>query len=135
VADDARSREHHAQIVANAEAVLDALELPYRITATATGDIGRSATFKYDLEAWMPSRGAYGETHTASRFGDYQARRLNLRYRDADGKVRFCHTLNNTVVATPRILIALLEVHQQEDGSIRIPAALRPHLEGRERIP
>ncbi|MHC5010074.1 MAG: serine--tRNA ligase [Planctomycetota bacterium] len=134
VADDARSREHHQEIVANAEAVLQALELPYRITATATGDIGRAASFKYDLEAWMPSRDAYGETHTASRFRDYQARRLNLRYRDAEGKVRFCHTLNNTVVATPRILIALLEVHQQADGSVRIPEALRPYLGGRERL-
>ena len=134
VADDARSLEHHQEIVDNAEAMLQALELPYRITATATGDMGRAATFKYDLEAWMPSRDAYGETHTASRFRDYQARRLNLRYRDENGKVRHCHTLNNTVVATPRVLIALLEVHQQADGSIRIPQALRPYLGGRERI-
>jgi seryl-tRNA synthetase len=132
VADEQRSRAHHDDIVANAEAVLQALELPYRITATATGDIGRGAAFKYDLEAWMPAREAWGETHTASRFRDYQARRLNLRYRDAEGKVRFCHTLNNTVIATPRVLIALLEVHQQEDGSVRVPAALRPYLAGRE---
>jgi len=118
--------------VANAEAMLQALELPYRITATATGDIGRAATFKYDLEAWMPSRESYGETHTASRFRDFQARRLNLRYRDAEGKVRHCHTLNNTVVATPRVLIALLEVHQQADGSVRVPEALRPYLDDRE---
>ena len=131
VADDAKTLEHHQEIVANAEALLDALELPYRITATATGDIGRAATFKYDLEAWMPSREAYGETHTASRFRDYQARRLNLRYRDAEGKVRHCHTLNNTVVATPRVLIALLEVHQLADGTIRVPEALRPYLDGR----
>lgn len=132
VADDEKTLAHHAEIVANAEAMLQALELPYRITATATGDIGRAATFKYDLEAWMPSREAYGETHTASRFRDYQARRLNLRYRDEDGKVRHCHTLNNTVVATPRVLIAFLEVHQQPDGSIRVPEALRPYLDGRE---
>ena len=132
VADDARSVAHHQEIVANAEAMLQALELPYRVTATATGDIGRGATFKYDLEAWMPSREAYGETHTASRFGDYQARRLNLRYRDEDGKVRFCHTLNNTVVATPRVLIPLLEVHQNADGTVRVPEALRPYLDGRE---
>ena len=134
VADDATSRAHHEEIVQNAEALLQALELPYRITATATGDIGRAATFKYDLEAWMPSRESYGETHTASRFRDFQARRLNLRYRGADGKVRHCHTLNNTVVATPRILIPLLEVHQQPDGSIRIPEALRPYLKNRTAI-
>jgi seryl-tRNA synthetase len=134
VADDERTRAHHAHIVENAEALLQALELPYRVVATATGDIGRAATFKYDLEAWMPSRGAYGETHTASRFRDFQARRLNLRYRDAEGRVRFCHTLNNTVVATPRILIPLLEVHQQADGSVRIPKALRAYLGGRDRL-
>lgn len=132
VADDARSRAHHEAIVANAEAMLEALELPWRVTATATGDMGRAATFKYDIEAWMPSRAAYCETHTASRFRDFQARRLGLRYRDADGRVRHCHTLNNTVVATPRVLISLLEVHQQRDGSIHIPAALRPFLGGRE---
>jgi seryl-tRNA synthetase len=133
VADDARSRQHHEDIVANAEAVLQALELPYRVVATAAGDIGRAATFKYDIECWMPGRKAYGETHTASRFRDFQARRLDLRYRDADGKVRFCHTLNNTVAATPRLLIPLLEVHQQKDGSVRIPAALQPYF-GKERI-
>ena len=132
VADEQKTLDHHAAIVANAEHMLQLLELPYRVMATASGDIGRAATFKYDLEAWMPSRGAYGETHTASRFRDYQARRMDLRYRDEDGRVRHCYTLNNTVIATPRVLIALLEVHQQKDGSIRIPAALRPHLGGRE---
>jgi seryl-tRNA synthetase len=133
-ADEAESRAHHMDIVANAEAMLRALELPYRVVATAAGDIGRSAVMKYDLEAWMPGRNAWGETHTASRFRDYQARRLNLRYRDAEGRVRHCYTLNNTVVATPRILIPLLEVHQQQDGSIRVPAALRPYLGGREML-
>jgi seryl-tRNA synthetase len=133
-ADDAESRAHHQDIVANAEAMLQALELPYRIVAIATGDMGRAATFKYDLETWMPGRKGWGETHTASRFRDFQARRLDLRYRDTDGKVRFCHTLNNTVVATPRILIPLLEVHQREDGSVGIPKALRKYLDGREVI-
>ena len=82
----------------------------------------------------MPSRGAYGETHSASRFTDYQARRLNLRYRDADGKVRFCHTLNNTVAASTRLLIALLENHQAADGTVRVPKPLKQYLGGRERI-
>ncbi|MFQ5412614.1 MAG: serine--tRNA ligase, partial [Phycisphaerae bacterium] len=88
----------------------------------------------YDIETWMPSRDGYGETHSASRFGDFQARRLNLRYRGADKKTRFCHTLNNTVIASPRILISLLELNQNADGSIRIPPALRPYLNGLERI-
>ncbi len=131
-ADEAESRAHHLDILANAEAVLEALELPYRVVATAAGDIGRAATMKYDIEAWMPSRKGWGETHTASRFRDYQARRLNLRYRDAEGRVRHCYTLNNTVVATPRVLIPLVEVHQQADGSIRLPKALRPYMGGRE---
>lgn len=133
-ADEAQSREHHAAIVDNAAAMLERLELPYRVMATATGEIGRAAVFKYDLEAWMPSREQWGETHTASRFHDYQARRLNLRYRDAEGKVRHCHTLNNTVIATPRALISLLEVHQQSDGGIRVPEALRPYLNNRESL-
>jgi seryl-tRNA synthetase len=80
----------------------------------------------------MPSREGYGETHSASRFHDYQARRLELRYRDAEKKTRFCHTLNNTVAASARMLIALLENHQQQDGRIRVPPALRGYLGGRE---
>ncbi|MBL9087632.1 MAG: serine--tRNA ligase [Planctomycetia bacterium] len=132
VADPERSRAHLEDIVRNAEDVLKALELPYRVVAVCTGDMGRGQVYKYDLEAWMPSRKGYGETHSASMFHDFQARRLDLRYRDKDGKVRVCHTLNNTVVATPRVLIAVLENHQQADGSITIPKALRPYLGGRE---
>ena len=82
----------------------------------------------------MPSRGNYGETHSASRFYEYQARRLMLRYRDGQRNLRFCHTLNNTVIASPRILIALVENHQNPDGTIRVPAALRPYLGGRETL-
>jgi seryl-tRNA synthetase len=134
VADDDRSRAHLQDIVKNAEDVLRALELPYRVVAVCTGDMGRGQAFKYDLEAWMPGRGAYGETHSASLFRDFQARRLDLRYRDEAGRVRHCHTLNNTVVATPRVLIPLLEVHQRADGSVRIPTALRPYLGGREEL-
>jgi seryl-tRNA synthetase len=134
VADDDRSRAHLEDIVRNAEDVLRALELPYRVVAVCTGDMGRGQAFKYDLEAWMPGRKAYGETHSASLFRDFQARRLDLRYRDDSGRVRHCHTLNNTVVATPRTLISLLEVHQRADGSVRIPEALRPYLGGREEL-
>ena len=131
VADKARSLEHHAAIVANAEACLQAFELPYRIVAVCGGDLGVPQAFKYDIETWMPSRNAYGETHSASRFYEYQARRLGLRYRDKDGKVKFCHTLNNTVIASPRVLIPLLENHQNQDGTIHLPEALRPYMGGR----
>ncbi len=132
VADDATSRAHHEAILQNAEQMLQQLELPYRVVAVATGDMGRGARSKYDLEAWMPGREAYGETHSATRFRDYQARRLDLRYRDADGKVRHCHTLNNTVIASPRVLVAFVETHQRADGTIHVPEALRPYLGGRE---
>jgi len=134
VADKERSLQHHRAIVANAEACLQAFELPYRIVAVCGGDLGVPQAFKYDIETWMPSRNGYGETHSASRFYDYQARRLQLRYRAAGGKVLFCHTLNNTVIASPRILIPLLENHQQQDGTMRVPKALRPYLGGREVI-
>ena len=134
VADEARSRAHLEDIVKNAEDLLKALELPYRVVAVCAGDMGRGQVYKYDLEAWMPSRKGYGETHSASMFFDFQARRLDLRYRDEAGKVRTCHTLNNTVVATPRILIAILENHQRADGSIAIPKALVPYLGGRTEL-
>ncbi len=132
IADKDRSIEHHQQIVANAEALLQACELPYRIVAVCGGDLGVPQAMKYDIETWMPSRDNYGETHSASRFYDYQARRLNLRYRPKDGgKPRVCHTLNNTVIASPRVLIPLLENHQQADGTVRVPKPLQGYLGGR----
>lgn len=132
VADQKRSIEHHQAIVKNAEDMLQAFELPYRIVAVCGGDLGVPQAFKYDIETWMPSRNGYGETHSASRFYDYQARRLELRYRPKDGgKAIVCHTLNNTVVASPRILIPLLENHQQADGTVRVPKVLQPYLGGR----
>jgi seryl-tRNA synthetase len=126
--DAEESRRLHEEIVANSEDLLQGLGLPYRVVALCAGDLGRSQSFTYDLETWMPGRGGYGETHSASRYYDYQARRLDLRYRGADGKVRPCHTLNNTVVASPRILVALLENGQQQDGSVRVPDVLVPYL-------
>ncbi len=126
--------EHHQEILTNAEEVMQALELPYRVVNVCTGDLGPGAVQKFDIEAWMPSRNSYGETHSASRYNEFQSRRLNIRYRDGDGRLRFVHTLNNTVIASPRILIALLEIHQNADGSVRIPAALQPYMGGRERI-
>jgi seryl-tRNA synthetase len=124
-ADEAWSIEEHHRMLANATDLMDSFELPYRVVNVCTGDLGQGQVQKFDIETWMPSRGGYGETHSASRFYDFQSRRLNLRYRDENGKPRHCHTLNNTVIASPRVLIALLENHQQEDGRVRIPEVLQ----------
>jgi seryl-tRNA synthetase len=129
--DEALSRRFHDEILGHSEAVLGKLGLPYRVVNVCGGDLGRPQVQKFDVETWMPSRKGYGETHSASRFHDFQARRLNLRYRDAAGKVQFCHTLNNTVIASPRILIPILENYQQKDGSVVVPKALVPYV-GRE---
>lgn len=120
----------HQQMLANSEQVLQRLNLPYRVMQCCTGDLGPKNASMIDLETWMPSRGAYGETHSASRLYDFQARRCNLRYRTAAGEVVFCHTLNNTVIASPRILIPILELYQNADGSITVPEALRGHMGG-----
>jgi seryl-tRNA synthetase len=132
--DEAESIRWHEEILANAEAVIQKLELPYRVVNVCTGDLGQGQVQKFDIETWMPSRNGFGETHSASRFYEFQARRLKLRYRDESRKTRFCHTLNNTVIASPRILIPILELYQHRDGSVTIPAALRCYLGGRERI-
>jgi seryl-tRNA synthetase len=134
VADEERSIEHHQAIVANAEEVLQALELPYRVVNVCGGDLGQPQVQKFDIETWMPSRQNYGETHSASRFHEFQARRLNMRYRDQNGEVRVCHTLNNTVAASVRMLIALLENHQRRDGTVHVPPPLRSYLGGRDSI-
>ncbi len=128
------SVKFHQEILANSEEVLQALELPYRVVNVCTGDLGQGQVQKFDIETWMPSRNAYGETHSASRFHEFQARRLNIRYRGEDGKLRFCHTLNNTVIASPRILIPILELYQNRDGSVTIPHALRDYMDGMEKI-
>lgn len=133
VADDAKSKEHHASILQNSEEVLQALELPYRVVNVCGGDLGQPQIQKFDIETWMPSRESYGETHSASRFHDFQARRLKLRYKDKDKKTRFCHTLNNTVAASTRMLIAVLENWQNEDGSVTVPPKLVPYM-GKDRI-
>ncbi len=137
--DMAESRRWHAAMMGYSKELLAALEVPYRVIQCCTGDIGVKNAAMFDIESWMPSRfdgknpaSGYGETHSASRLYEFQARRLNLRYKDANGKIHFCHTLNNTVVASPRVLIPLVENHQQADGSIVIPKALRPYLNGLE---
>jgi seryl-tRNA synthetase len=134
VADEQVSIAEHESIVRNAEEVLQALQLPYRVVNVCGGELGAPQVKKYDIETWMPSRNAYGETHSASRFYDFQARRLKLRYRDRQGRVRYAHTLNNTVIASPRVLIPLLEIYQQEDGSVIVPEVLRPYMNSIERI-
>ncbi|MBN2593871.1 MAG: serine--tRNA ligase [Sedimentisphaerales bacterium] len=130
-----QSRKFHEEILANAEAVMKALELPYRVVNVCTGDLGRGQAKKFDIEAWMPSRGNYCETHSASKFYEFQARRMNLRYKDSTTKKnQFCHTLNNTVIASPRVLIPIMELYQNSDGSITIPETLRPYMNGKEKI-
>ncbi len=128
------SAKMHQMILANAEEVLQDLKLPYRVVDVCSGDMGQGQYYKNDIETWMPSRKGYGETHSCSTFHEFQARRLNLRYRDKEGTVRFCHTLNNTCIASPRILIPLLEIYQQKDGSVVIPEVLRANMMGKERI-
>ncbi|TXK86054.1 serine--tRNA ligase [Paenibacillus sp. N3.4] len=118
------------QITRNAEEILNLLELPYRIVAVCSGDMGAKNYKQYDIETWMPSREAYGETHSSSLLLDFQARRSGIRYRDQHGELRYCYTMNNTAVASPRILIPLLENHQRSDGTIYIPQALRPYMRG-----
>lgn len=128
------SSQEHEHILHNAEEILQALHLPYRVVVVCGGDLGGPQVKKYDIETWMPSRQAYGETHSASKFHEYQARRLRLRYRDANGRVQFMHTLNNTVIASPRILIPLLELYQRADGSVAIPEVLQPYMGGLQEI-
>ncbi|HON90176.1 MAG: serine--tRNA ligase [Phycisphaerae bacterium] len=129
------SDKYHAEILANSEGVMKALGLPYRVVVVCTGDLGRGQAKKYDIEAWMPSRKSYSETHSASKFHEFQARRMNLRYKDSKTKKNlYCHTLNNTVIASPRVLIPLMEMYQNADGSISIPEVLRPYMGGRDRI-
>lgn len=119
------------RLLENAEQILRGLELPYRVIQNCTGDMGAGKALMYDVEAWVPSEGVYRETHSCSYLGDWQARRTGLRYRDEQGKPQFVHTLNNTGIAVPRILVPFLENHQQADGSVRIPAALQPFMAGK----
>lgn len=109
----------------NSETLLDMLGLPYQVVILSSEDMGKKAALTYDIETWMPGRNGYGETHSNSAVLDFQTRRLKIKYRDKDGQVKFCHALNNTAVASPRILIALLENFQLEDGTVKIPEVLQ----------
>jgi seryl-tRNA synthetase len=133
-ADVDESQSWHDSLLGTSEEILQALEVPYRVVDVCTGDMGAGKVRMYDVESWVPSEGKYRETHSCSMLYDWQARRIDLRYRDASGQVRYCHTLNNTAIATPRFLVAFIENHQQKDGSVRVPEALRPYLGGREKI-
>ncbi|HEV2043235.1 MAG TPA: serine--tRNA ligase [Sphingomicrobium sp.] len=128
-ADEKVSAEWHAKLLGLAEQLLTQMEIPYQVIETSTGDMGLGKYRMNDIESWVPSLGKYRETHSCSTLHDWQARRANLRYRDADGKVRIAHTLNNTALASPRILVPLLENHQMADGRVRLPQAIR-HLMG-----
>ncbi|HEX8415369.1 MAG TPA: serine--tRNA ligase [Sphingomicrobium sp.] len=129
-ADKAQSATWHARLLELAESLLTALEIPYQVVETSTGDMGLGKYRMNDIESWVPSLGKYRETHSCSTLHDWQARRANIRYRDKDGKVRFAHTLNNTALASPRILVPLLENHQTEDGRVRLPKALQELMGG-----
>ena len=130
-ADDAQSAAWHAKLLELAESLLRDLEIPYQVIETSTGDMGLGKYRMNDIESWVPSLGKYRETHSCSTLHDWQARRANIRYRGSDGKVRFAHTLNNTALASPRILVPLLENHQTADGRVRLPKAMQ-QLMGRE---
>ena len=147
-ANEQESRDWHKKMMGYVTTLLERLELPYRLLQCCTGDLGQKNADMIDIECWMPSRGdddangvptgAFGETHSASRLYDYQCRRLNMRYRPGGeggkGTTTFCHSLNNTVAASPRILIPIIEMYQNEDGSITIPEALVPYMGGQTKI-
>lgn len=129
------SEKWHQKLLQISEEVLQDLELPYQVLEVCTGDMGAPKYRQYDLEAWVPSQNCYRETHSCSNITDWQARRTNLRYRDnADGKVKFVHTLNNTGIATPRALVPFIENHQNADGSVNIPVKLQPYMGGKKVI-
>jgi seryl-tRNA synthetase len=154
-ADEAESRAWHTKMIGYVESLLQGLALPYRLLQCCTGDLGVKNADMIDVESWMPGRGevgkdgvpsgAFGETHSASRLYDYQCRRLNMRYRqtargateNAPGRMattKFCHSLNNTVAASPRLLIPILEMWQNADGTVTVPPVLRPYMGGKSRI-
>ena len=123
----------HEELTKNAEELLQALKLPYHVVINCGGDLGLGQVKKYDIETWVPSEGKYRETHSSSYFHDFQTRRLNIRYRDDAGVMQYAHSLNNTALATPRILISIIENNQNEDGSISVPEVLRPYF-GKDKI-
>ena len=116
------------KLTAEAEKVLQLLGLHYRTIELCTGDVGFSSAKTYDIEVWAPGHGGYLEVSSCSNFGDYQARRMRLRFKDEDGKNQFCHTLNGSGTALPRLYVALIETYQQADGTLRVPEVLQPYM-------
>ncbi|MBL1434350.1 serine--tRNA ligase [Candidatus Wolfebacteria bacterium] len=123
-----KSVEYHEELTKNAEDMMRALKLPYHVVVNCGGDLGLGQVKKYDIEAWVPTEDAYRETHSASYFHDFQTRRLGIRYRDENGDIKFAHSLNNTFMATPRLLVPIIENYQNEDGSITVPEVLIPYM-------
>ncbi|MFA5169739.1 MAG: serine--tRNA ligase [Candidatus Paceibacterota bacterium] len=126
--DKEESIELHEEITRNAETILQGLNIPYHVVVNCAADLGLGQVKKYDIECWTPSQNKYRETHSSSYFFDFQTRRLNIRYKNKQGETKFVHSLNNTGIATPRVLISLLENNQQKDGSIKIPKVLHKYL-------
>ncbi len=122
------SQKEHQFFLEIEKNLMKGLELPFRVVNICTGDLGRPAAAKYDIEAWIPSQNKYRETHSTSNCTDFQARRLDIRYRDRVGKLNFVHTLNGTAFAIPRTLIAIIENYQQKDGSVKVPTVLQKYL-------
>jgi seryl-tRNA synthetase len=133
-ADVAASDALHVRILENAESLMRDLQLPYRVVACSTGDMGAGKYRMHDIEAWMPSLNTYRETHSCSSLLDWQSRRTNTRYKDRSGALRFPYTLNNTAIATPRVLAAFLEIHWRPDGSVAIPSYLQKFMHGATKI-
>jgi seryl-tRNA synthetase len=133
-ADDEESDQWHAELLDAAEHLLQGLGLAYQVVEISTGDMGAGKYRMNDIETWMPSLGAYRETHSCSSLHDWQARRASIRYRETDGTVKFAYTLNNTAIATPRLLAALVENNQTADQKVHIPKVLRPYLGGRTEL-
>ncbi len=130
--DMGEARSLHEELQKNAEEILQDLQLPYRVLLMCTGDMGEPQMKKYDTETWMPSRNAYGETMSNSIMGDFQTRRLQIKYRTKNNETDYCFSFNNTALASPRILIAILENYQQKDGSVKIPEVLQPLMGAKE---
>jgi len=122
------SVKFHEEILKNSEEFVQSLGLHYRVVVNCGGDLGLGQVKKYDIEVWMPSQEKYRETHSASYFHDFQTRRLNIKYKDAEGKSRYAHSLNNTLVATPRMIACIVENFQQADGSVKIPEVLQKFI-------
>ena len=133
-ADDAESDRWHAELLGAAEHLLQGLELHYQVVEIATGDMGAGKYRMNDIETWFPSLGRFRETHSCSSLHDWQARRASVRYRDTDGTVKFAYTLNNTAIATPRLLAAVVENYQTADQKVRVPQVLQPYLGGRTEL-